>query len=193
MKRRLTSECLLLALFAILLHGCAVEPRVLDLRYAPRLGPEDAPVEIVVFSDFQCAFCRKAAAELKRINKQRPGRVKIYYKHFPLSYHAQAKNAAIAAEAARLQGKFWQMHDLLFAYANELHDGIYRQLAGKISLDLEKFDRDFKSFETRNRVYADRAEGESLGVDYTPYFFVDQVPFRRSYSALAEYISERRR
>ncbi len=187
--KRVIGKLLLSGLLVLLWLGCVGERRNVDLREAPRLGQEEAPIEIIVYSDFQCAFCKRAAAELKRIHRERPARVKVYYKHYPLSYHPQALNAAIAAEAARMQGKFWEMHDLLFAYADQLHDTIYPELAQQVDLDLEQFDGDFQSFETRNRVLADRAEGDAIGVDYTPYFLIDGVQYRGSYANLAARLS----
>ncbi len=145
----------------------------MDLAHSYRLGPEDAPVEVIVFSDFQCSFCKRAAAELKRINTRRPGRVKVYFKHYPLSYHPQAINAARASQAAGAQGKFWEMHDLLFANATELNDEIYAELATRIDLDVKRFNTDMSSQRTADEVSDDRAQGEALGVDGTPYFFID--------------------
>jgi len=150
------------------------------------MGSNDAPNEIVVFSDFQCPFCKKAAVEMKRLSKKYPNKFRLYFKHFPLSYHAQSQKAARAAEAARIQGKFWQMHDLLFEYAQELNDKIYLKLAAKLKLDTEKFSRDFESFKTVNRISADRAEGEILGVDGTPYFIINGTPLTGSYTKIEQ-------
>jgi len=169
-----------------LLAGCPQNKTAVDLRYATRLGPEGAPYEVVVFSDFQCPFCKRAAAELRRIHTSKPGRVKIYFKHFPLQYHPEAVNAALAAEAARLQGKFWEMHDLLFEYSTELNDEIYPAMAERIGLDVARFEQDMASDEVRNRVAADVAEGDTIGVDAVPYFLLNRLPFRGSYSDLAE-------
>jgi protein-disulfide isomerase len=165
---------------------CAAGETSVDLRHAARLGPEGAPLEVVVFSDFQCPFCRRAAVELKRIHTARPGRVKIYFKHFPLEYHAQAANAARAAEAARLQGRFWEMHDLLFEYSRELHDGIYEAMAAEIGLDVARFGEDMGSFEVANRIAADIDEGDAIGVDGVPHFLLNRIPFRGSYADLVE-------
>ena len=174
------------ALAACLLVCCGGDTRQIDLRDATRRGPAGAQTEIVVFSDFQCPFCKRAAAELERIHRSRPHRTKIYFKHFPLSYHPQGLNAAHAAEAARLQGKFWEMHDLLYANAQELQDDSYAALAAELGLDVERFERDRQSFEVQNRVAADRAEGEALGVDGVPYFLINRVPFHGAYDEIAE-------
>jgi protein-disulfide isomerase len=166
--------------------GCLADKVAVDLRHAPRLGPEQAPMEVVVFSDFECPFCKRAAVELKRIHVAKPGRVKIYFKHYPLEYHVHAVDAALAAEAARLQGKFWEMHDLLFSFSRELHSEIYGELAGEIGLDVDRFLADMESAAVATRVAADVAEGLALDVDGVPHFLLNRVPFRGSYSDLVE-------
>ena len=169
-----------------LVAGCEKQRYPLNLTDAARLGREKAPIEIVVFSDFQCSFCKRAAAELKRIQRVKGNRIKIYYKHFPLSYHPQATNAARAAEAARLQGRFWEMHDELFARGAGLTDESYLEIAQELGLDLEKFGDDFHSHEVAARVAADKAEGDALGVDGTPYIFINRTVFHGSYAYLEE-------
>jgi protein-disulfide isomerase len=159
----------------ILFIGCASHKGQLDLRYTTIRGNEDAETEVIVFSDFQCPFCKKVARELENAYKKLPSKLKIHFKHFPLSYHPQALNAAKAAEAARLQGKFWEMHDLLFANNGNLQNSIYAELAKQVGLDTEQFLRDMSSFETARRVSADRAEGHSIGVNAVPFILIDGV------------------
>ena len=180
-------------LFFLILMPCCHGVGSMDLAHSYRLGPEDAPVEVIVFSDFQCSFCKRAAAELRRISTRRPGRVKFYFKHYPLSYHPQAINAAKAAQAAGAQGKFWEMHDLLYAHATELNDKIYTDLAARLDLDIKRFNADISSPQTADEVSADRALGEALGIDGTPYFFIDRVPFHGSYLDLEQAIIRSRR
>jgi protein-disulfide isomerase len=179
---------IVLFLFA-LIGGCEARKYRMDLTHAARLGKPGAPIEIVVFSDFQCIFCKRAAAELKRIYVTKPNKVKIYYKHFPLSRHKNAFNAARAAEAAALQGKFWEMHDLLFAHSNELENAIYEELAKKIGLDVARFKKDMWSKEVKERVSADKTEGLNIGVSSTPYFIINNMPFRYSYADLQQRIN----
>lgn len=182
---------LLLVLLGVIFLSlsCAQDRYTVDLRYAPRLGNPDAPIEIVVFSDFQCAFCKRTAHELGRIVRTRPKRIKVFFKHFPLSYHPQAINAAKAAEAARLQGKFWPMHDQLFAQSEGLIDESYNKIAAEIGLDVERFASDMAKDTTRYRVAADRAEGEHLGIDGTPYIIINRRRFRGSHGDLSERVS----
>ena len=175
-------------MISLLLGSCSPRKYRVDLQQAPRLGKGGAPIEIVVFSDFQCIFSRRAASELKRIHITKPNRVKIYYKHFPLARHKQAFNAARAAEAAALQGKFWEMHDLLFAHANELENPIYAELAKRIGLDVSRFKKDMWSKEIKERIIADKTEGLNLKVRTTPYFIINNMPFRYSYADLRQRI-----
>jgi protein-disulfide isomerase len=175
---------LAVALLAGLALSSCAKLSGIDLREAPMRGHAGAPNEIIVYSDFQCGFCKRAAAELERIALRHPARVEIFYKHFPLSIHPQATNAALAAEAARRQGKFWEMHDLLFANAGRLTDATYEELAARLGLDVGRFKADFASKETAARVAADRAEGEKIGVDGTPYFVINRRPFYGSYADL---------
>ena len=168
---------------ALLALSCA-ELSNIDVREAPSRGPEGAPTEIIVYSDFQCGFCKRAAAELERLEVKHPARLRVYYKHFPLPFHPQALNAAKAAEAARLQGKFWEMHDLLFANAGQLTDATYAQLAARIGLDVARFEADFASPAVAARVAADRDEGDKIGVDGTPFFVINRRPFYGSYADL---------
>jgi protein-disulfide isomerase len=183
MARRSTHVGAVVALAALLALSCA-ELSNIDLRETPRRGPAGAPTEIVVYSDFQCGFCKRAAAELERLSVRHPARLEIYYKHFPLASHPQALNAAKAAEAARLQGKFWEMHDLLFANAGLLTDASYAQLAARLGLDVARFEADFASPATAARIAADVAEGDRIGVDGTPFFVINRRPFYGSYSDL---------
>jgi protein-disulfide isomerase len=163
----------------------------IDLRHAEPLGDPEAPAVVVVFSDFQCPHCKRAAFELRRLVDENPGRVVVYHKHCPLSYHPFAEDAARAAEAARLQGAFWAMHDLLYAHAGELTDDIWPRLAVMAGLDVARFEKDRRSKATRARVMADLAEGDALGVNGTPYFFVDGVPFEGSWRVLLGRLSRR--
>jgi protein-disulfide isomerase len=184
MRMRLPSGLTAFALLSAAAAGCAGPKLKIHLSDSARLGDEDAPIEVVIFSDFQCVFCKRAAAELRRAYRSRPSRIKIIFKHFPLSYHPQAVNAAKAAEAARMQGKFWEMHDILYANSAELDDDVYRRLATEIGLDVDRFEKDMGSSMVADKVSRDRMEGEKLGVDGTPYILINRTRFRGSYSDL---------
>ncbi|MGD8863750.1 MAG: thioredoxin domain-containing protein [Myxococcales bacterium] len=153
-------------------------------------GAPMAPVTLVEFSDFQCPFCGAAFPELERIVRQFEGKVKLVFKHFPLGSHPRAIPAARAAEAAGKQGRFWEMHDMLFRNQRQLEDADLLRYAEALGLDMEKFQADMASPEVQARVEADRAEGEKAGVDGTPSIFVNGRRFQEPLKALEPYLSE---
>lgn len=119
------------------------------------------------------------------------GRVSVTYRHFPLKKHPLAQEAAEAGEAAGEQGYFWQMHDAIFANQNLLYSGAFRVLAGMLGLNMERYDEAIASGRPRDRVLADRAEGERIGVTFTPYLLLngDLVEDTR-YDALKQRIEQ---
>ena len=120
----------------------------LEIGDAPVKGPADAPVTIVEFSDFECPYCNKGTNNLMEAVDKFDGKVKVAFKHYPLPFHKEAKPAARAAMAAGEQGKFWEMHDLLFQNQRKLkQDGIYEQLAKQLGLNMAKFKEDMKKSE----------------------------------------------
>jgi protein-disulfide isomerase len=166
------------------------EKAVLPLDDSPSRGAPMAKVTIVEFSDFQCPHCGAAHPELQRLLREFDGSVRLVYKYFPLSSHTRAVPAARAAEAARAQGKFWEMHDLLFEHQRDLEDADLQRYATQLGLDVERFSRDLNDDAIAKRVDADRALGEKLGIEATPSFFVDARPFRESLRNLPAYIKE---
>ncbi|HEY2736454.1 MAG TPA: thioredoxin domain-containing protein, partial [Polyangiales bacterium] len=162
----------------------------LAIEDAPSRGAPMAKVTIVEFSDFQCPHCAAVDPELRRLLREFDGSVRLVYKAFPLTGHSRAIAAARAAEAARAQGKFWEMHDLLFEHQQALEDADLERYAAQLGLDIERFDHDLNDDATAKRVEADRQLGEKLGIEATPSFFVDARPFRESPRNLAAYIKE---
>jgi protein-disulfide isomerase len=140
---------------------------------APVIGPANAPVTLVEFSDFQCPYCVIATPELQAVLKAYPTQVKLIFKEFPLDRHSQAAAAAAAALAAHKQGKFWPLHDALFAQKGRLSHEIIVSLAGNIGLDMTRFNSDFNSAEIKKAVTKDVDDGENAGVDSTPTLFID--------------------
>ncbi len=138
-----------------------------------RLGAADAAVEIVVFSDFQCPGCRVMAPVFKRLVDEYGGQVSFVYRHFPLSQHEFAETDAVASEAAGEQGRFWEMHDAIFARSGLLTPTQLRGLAAQLGLDLQRYDDAIASGRARARVQADLAEGKRIGVNGTPYIIVE--------------------
>ncbi len=137
-------------------------------------GPKNARVTIFIFSDFQCPYCRLGSQHLEDALAKVDGSVKVIYKHFPLPMHPNARPAAMASMAAGAQGKFWPMHDLLFANQKRLGEkGIYVELAKKLGLNIDKFKKDMSNPAFKKQIETDMQEGQELGVDGTPAFFID--------------------
>lgn len=136
-------------------------------------GDQAGPVTIVEFSDFQCPYCSRLQPTLKDVMKAYPKGVKLVYKHFPLSFHKQAKNAAKAAESAREQGKFWEMHDLIYENFNKLTDQSYDEFAAKLGLDMAKFKADYASNKYDKLIQDDINLGRKVGVTGTPSLFMN--------------------
>lgn len=150
---------------------------------APRFGPQDAPLRLVVFSDFECSACRAFAPNLAKLVRAWNGVASAEFHHFPGStacnrmmqrdLHPHACAAACAAEAARSQGKFTEFHDAVFALDRPLDDDLLRSAAQKAGLDLARFDADRAGPDAAKRVAADVDLGIRLGVDETPVVFVN--------------------
>ena len=158
----------------------------------PSKGPETAPVTIAEFSEFQCPFCLKADPTVKRIAEVYRDQVRIVWKHYPLTMHQNATVAALAAEAAGNQNKFWEYHDKLFANQKSLAVESLQQYARDLGLDMDRFEKDRLNPETRKRVEADMAEAEALRVSATPSFFINGRFLRgaQPFEALAKIIDE---
>lgn len=141
-------------------------------------GPASAPITIVAFSDFQCPFCSRVLGTLDKLQKDYPGKIRLFFRHNPLPFHSDATPAAQAAVAAELQGKFWPMHDKLFANQQNLKRPDLEKYAQEIGLDMAKFKADIDSPAVKKRVEDDLELGKKLGVQGTPNFFIDGRPIR---------------
>ena len=136
-------------------------------------GPTDALVTVVEWSDFQCPYCSRVTPTLKQIADEYGDEVRIAFKHNPLGFHPRAKPAALAAEAAGRQGKFWDMHDKLFANQKALTDENFVTWAGELGLDVEKFKKDLADPALAKKVTTQQTQGATLGARGTPAFFVN--------------------
>ena len=135
-------------------------------------GPKNAKVTIVEFSDFQCPFCKQATPMLDEVLKANKD-VNLVFKQFPLtSIHPNAMPAAKAAVAAGKQGKFWEMHDIMFENNRELTPDKLKEYAGKIGLDVAKWEKDFASPEVQAQVDREMQEARAADVTGTPTIFV---------------------
>jgi protein-disulfide isomerase len=144
-----------------------------EVGNAPTRGPKNAPITVVLFSDFECPFCGRVEPSIAELEKAYPGKVRVAWKNMPLSFHKNAKPAAEAALAAHEQGKFWQMHEILFKNQRALMASDLEKYAKEIGLDLGKFKAAMDSHKFAAQVEADAKQGESLGVSGTPAAFVN--------------------
>ncbi|HCC53655.1 MAG TPA: disulfide bond formation protein DsbA [Desulfobulbaceae bacterium] len=145
----------------------------INIQGAPFLGPENAPVTIVEFSDFECPYCGTVGTLMEEVLAKHPKDVKVVFKHFPLNMHKQAQSAALASMAAHRQGKFWAYHDLLFENQKTLSEAKYTELAKKLGLDLEKFNKEYKAPTNQQALARDIYDAQLAGVRSTPTIFVN--------------------
>lgn len=133
------------------------------------------PVEFVVYSDFQCPFCAQFALPFRELQTKgiEDVKINIQFKHFPLSFHPKAQLAHQASMAAKAQGKFWEMHDLLFANPQRVERDDLVGYAKKLGLNLARFQKDMDSEQTKQAVARDLAEGTKLGVTGTPSYTIN--------------------
>jgi protein-disulfide isomerase len=144
-----------------------------DVGNAPARGPKNAPISVVLFSDFQCPFCGRVEPAISELEKAYPGKVRVAWKNYPLPFHNNAKPAAEAALAANEQGKFWEMHDILFKNQQALTAADLEKYAKEIGLDMGKFKAAIDSHKFAAQVEADTKQGAALGVQGTPAAFVN--------------------
>jgi protein-disulfide isomerase len=139
-------------------------------------GPMDARVVLVEYGDFECPHCGKAHEVLNRIQEEMGPQLRLVFRHFPLTtVHPHAEMAALAAEAAGAQGKFWEMHDVLFENQDALEDEDLLSYAEALDLDGEKFAESLKTREFLPRIKGDVQSGIRSGVNGTPTFFINGI------------------
>jgi protein-disulfide isomerase len=137
-------------------------------------GPADAPLILVEYGDYQCPYCGAAYPVIKRLQKKLGKKLRFVFRNFPLTQaHPYALISAGAAEAAALQGKFWEMHDLIFEQQTLLKPEIIATWAKSIGLNLDKFENDIKQDVVEKRIKEDRQSGIRSGVNGTPTFFIN--------------------
>jgi protein-disulfide isomerase len=156
------------------------DPVQISIQGAPITGPANAPVTIIEYSDFQCPYCAKAVEELRTVLQAYPTQVKLVFKQFPLDQHSQAALAAAASLAAHKQGKFWPLHDAMYADRTHLSKQNIEAMASKIGLDMKKFSQDWQAPSTKQEVLREMEEGERSGVQGTPTIFIDGKKYNGS-------------
>jgi protein-disulfide isomerase len=152
-------------------------------RYAVAVAPDDpvrgnreAAVTIVEFSEYQCPFCARVNPALAKVLETYGNKVRIVFKDFPLPNHPQAPKAAEAAHCAAEQGKYWEMHDVMFANQRALEVPSLKRAAAGLGLDTARFDRCLDSGQYASKVAAGLAQGEKLGVNSTPTLYINGRP-----------------
>ncbi len=151
-------------------------PRIEVAAAGPAQGPEDAPITIVEFSDYQCPFCRRAEPVIEEVLKRYEGKVRFVYRQFPLDrIHPQARGASEAALCAHDQGRFWDYHERLFVEGADLAPEALESHAEALELDLAAFRSCVQERRHQAQVEADVSEGRAAGVTGTPAFFVNGI------------------
>ena len=144
-------------------------------------GNPKAPVTMEEFGDFQCPPCGSFAAFAEELLKEYDSRLRIVFRHFPLTAHEHAREASLAAEAAGLQGHFWEMYDVLYreqaawSKAPNARE-MFESYAGTIGLNVDQFKKDIDGEQAKARVDSDQARGESLGIKLTPSLYINGQP-----------------
>ena len=149
-------------------------------------GRADAPVALVEFGDFQCPPCANLADPINQLERDYRSRLRVVFRHFPLPSHQHAREAALASEAASLQGRFWEMHDLLYREQSVWSKTpdvrvLFNAYAGMLGLNIDRFRKDMESDQAKARVGSDEQQALALGLATTPTIFINdhQVPRAR--------------
>ena len=145
----------------------------IDVGASPSMGPGDAKVTVILFSEAECSFCVKAHGVLKQLQADYAGKVRFVFKHRPLAMHPGARQAALALHAAHAQGKFWELLDRAYGAPVSTEGGLYDAQARSIGLDLQRYRRDVDSAATAAAVDADSALAQKLGVKGVPSWFIN--------------------
>jgi protein-disulfide isomerase len=138
------------------------------------LGPADAPFELIMYGDFQCPYCTAAQSIVARVRRRLDGRLRFAFRHLPLhEVHPDAQRAAEASEAAAAQGRFWEMHDALYANGGQFSLDDVAGVAARLGLDVERFRAELIDGAHTARVERDAAGARAAGIAATPAFIVN--------------------
>ncbi len=176
LKEEVPMEMMAPALSKEINSGFSASPQIIDLAGYASKGKSSAPFTLVEFADFECVHCKQTAQFVEQFISAHP-EVRFVYKHFPLPGHPQGKSAAMAAEAAAEQGKFWDMHHALFGSIRPLTDNQIDTLAKKFKLNMPKFKADLAKPEVAERVENSLKEGQLLGIAGTPAMYFNGRPY----------------
>jgi protein-disulfide isomerase len=163
----------------------------IDISGLPFKGPEQAPVVIAVYSDYQCPYCARLGPLLQQVLEKYPKDVKLVYKNFPLDFHKIARKAASSVLAADEQGKFWDFHEKLFDNISALNDAKIQEIAKELKLNMERFNKKMQDPAVIELINRDVAEAQRIGVNSTPTVFVNGKPLKdRSLQGFQEMIED---
>ncbi|HXN75928.1 MAG TPA: DsbA family protein [Gemmatimonadaceae bacterium] len=152
-------------------------------------GPDDAPVTLVEYGDYECPYCGMASPVVKAAQRELGGQLRFVFRNFPLAEaHPHARMAAQAAEAAAAEGRFWEMHDMLFEHQDALEAQDLVGYAKSIGLDVQQFTRELKAGTYEKRVRDDFRSGVRSGVNGTPTFFVNGARYDGSWANAEKFI-----
>ena len=149
-------------------------------------GRADAPVTLVEFGDFQCPPCATLADPINQLEREYGSRFRVVFRHLPFPNHQHAREAALASEAASLQGRFWEMHDLLYREQSVWSKApdvrvLFNSYAGMLGLNIDRFKKDMESEQAKARVKSDEQQALALGLVTTPSIFVNNGKLPRAY------------
>ncbi len=170
----------------------STDTKFIDVAEAPMEGNPSAKVTLVEFADYECPHCKRFQPVLRQILDEFRKEVRIYFKHYPLPQHTNARLAAEAAVAAQKQGKFWPFQDKLWENQESLSPADMEKFAKEAGLDVTKFRNDLDDVKTKARVQKDRADGTTLGLSSTPTLFINGREYTdaKDTESLREWIKE---
>ena len=163
----------------------------ISIEGSPFKGPENAPVTLAVFDDYQWPYCARLEPLFQQVLGKYPEDVKLVVKHFPLKSRKMALKSALAALSANNQGKFWEFHTKLFENFRSLNDQKIEEIAKELGLDMDKFLKDQKTPALKNLIFRDIQNGSTAGVGGTPTLFVNGKRVKkRSFQGLSQMIEK---
>jgi protein-disulfide isomerase len=165
-------------------------PRKVDIAaWNPRKGPKGAKATVVIFSDFQCPFCKRAVPTIHEIEQKYPKDVALVFRNQPLPFHNNAMPAAQAFLAAARQNKAWEMHDKLFENNQALSQPDLEKYAQELGLNMGKFKKDFEDPKLKEQIKADSDHGTSVGANGTPTFFINGRRFDGDWTNVDSFVA----
>ena len=168
------------------------ENKFIDVSEAPMEGNPNARVTLVEFADYECPHCKRFQPVLRQVLDEFRKEIRIYFKHYPLPQHSNARLAAEAAVAAQKQGKFWPYQDKLWENQDSLSPAELEKFGKELGLDMTKFRADLDDVKTKTRVQKDRGDGTTLGLSSTPTLFINGREYTdaKDTESLREWIKE---